>query len=166
MYRLRLREVLFNLIACWFFLQGFHTLSFLCNTKIVDVLRNTDEQHVMKALFNHGLGGDDMMYFLFWINISGLIGILIGFIFSLVLSYKKNMFWLNNCIAFLIIYILYRFNLLGVSNVAHSWPNMEKIFGNSVFEFLCIGIAWIALGVFIILQQKEKATTNTTLIIK
>ncbi len=136
-------------IACWFFIHAFQTLSYLYDTKLIDIVRQSNGQFNDQALGDNKIEASDVAYFLLWTNISGLVGLLVAFIISLTISIKRHWFWVNSLFAVLLMYILYRFELLG-------WAYLKRIFwylgqklNNATGEFLLNGIILLIIGLFI-----------------
>src|SRR5688572_19268049 len=107
------RQILMHFIASWFFIYAFQTISFLYNTNLVDIVRQTDGDFTIKTLNDNGTTASDLVYFQLWTGTSGVIGLLVAFIFSLVISIRKKWFWVNSLLTFIGTYLLYRFGLLG-----------------------------------------------------
>jgi hypothetical protein len=165
--RLNWLQILIHLVAFWFFIHAFQTLSYLYDTKLVDTVRHSNDQTIDGAFRHNGIEGSDLTYFILWTSVSGLIGLLIAFIISLSISIRRHWFWINSLIAFVLTYFLYKFDLL-------AWTYLKKIFwylgqrvNNSTTEFLLNGIILLIIGFLIfflpglnkIIENKKIAAT-------
>ena len=152
--RLNWRQVLLHFVAFWFFIHAFQTLSYLYDTKLIDTLRQSDGQDTIKILEDSGTSSVDLTYFLLWTNASGLIGLLVAFIISLIISFKRHWFWMNALIAFILTYLLDRFDLLGWTYLKPFFLYLGQKFNNSTVEFLVNGIILLTIGLLILFLQR------------
>ena len=143
------RQILIHFVACWFFIQAFHTLSFLYNTNLVDTVRQANGKDTIKILTDKGTTATELVYYQLWTSISGFIGLLVAFIISFSISLKRRWFWLNSIILLIVTYTFYSFDTL-------TWTYSKKIFwylgqmiNNSTAEFLVNGIILLAIGLII-----------------
>lgn len=148
------RQILIHFVAFWFFIYAFQTLSYLYDTKLVDAVRQSDGQGYIKPLGNNGTTAYDLAYFALWTSLSGFIGLLFAFIVSLTISIKRNWFWPNSFIAFILTYILFRFDLLGWSylKILFWYPGQQ--FNSSTVEFSFNGIILLTIGVLIFFLRR------------
>jgi hypothetical protein len=152
--RINWRQLLIHFIATWFFIHSFHTLSYLSNTRLVEIYRGANEGTEMIALFNNGITTTDLVDFFIWTTCSGSIGLLVAFVLSLILSIRKHWFWFNSLIVLLVIYLLQWFTSLG-------WPYVRKVFlfkgattHKITWEFIINGSILLALGLFVFFSRK------------
>ena len=152
--RINWRQILMHFFAFWFFIYAAQTLSFLYNTNLLDTVRNTKGELTTKALNDSGTTASDLVDYVLWTTISGFIGLLVAFIISLLISIKRHWFWVNSLIAFIVTYILYRYDLLG-------WTYLKQIFwyvgqklNNTTVEFLFNGITLLIIGLLIFLLKR------------
>lgn len=135
--KLNWRHILVHFVAFWFFIYAFQTLSYLHDPDGIKQLSDKNTQA-------HGLTNLEL-----WENISGQAGLVVGFIISITISIKRHWFWINSFIAFVLIYFLFKFNLLG-------WPHLKNFFWSlgrklnpSSIEFLFNGIVLLTIGLLI-----------------
>lgn len=152
--RINWRQILIHFVAFWFFIHAFQTLSYLYDTKLVDAVRQSKGQDTIQTLGNYGTTASDLTYFLLWTSVSGFIGLLFAFIVSLTISIKRHWFWINSLIAFVLTYILYRFDLLGWTYLKHIFGYIGQQFNNSKIEFLFNGIILFTIGFLIFLLRR------------
>ena len=152
--RLNWRQILIHFVAFCFFIYAFQTLVFLYDTKIVDIIRQKGDQDIDTALTNNGTDASDLVWFTFLLSTSGLIGLLVAFIISLIVSLKRKWFWLNPLICLFITYFLYRFNFLGWTYLKKIFWMPGKIFHSTTLEFLISGLILLAIGIFCLFLPK------------
>ena len=148
------RQILIHFVAFWFFIHAFQTLSYLYDTKLVDTVRQSNGQDAIKTLSDNGTTASDLNYFVVWTSVSGFIGLLFAFIVSLTISIKRHWFWINSLLAFILTYILYRFDLLGWTYLKRFFWYLGQLFNNSTIEFLFNGIALLTIGFLIFLLRR------------
>ncbi len=152
--RLNWRQILLHFIAFWFFIHAFQTLSYLYDTKLIDAVRQSNGQLNNQTLIDNNIEASDLTYFVLWTSVSGFVGLLVAFIISLAISIKRHWFWINALIAFLLTYILYRFNLLGWTYVKQFFWYLGQKFNNSTIEFLFNGLILLIIGVLIFFLRR------------
>ena len=152
--RLNWRQVLIHFVAFWFFIYAFQTLSHLYDIKLIDTVRQSNQHDTIKNLSDRGTTTSDLTYFLFWTGISGFIGLLVAFIISLTLSIKRRWFWVNSLITFIVIYALYRFNLLGWAYLKTIFWYPGQTFSNTTVEFLINGLILLLVGLLIFFLKR------------
>jgi hypothetical protein len=152
--RINWRQLLIHFLASWFFIHSFITLSYLANTRLVDIYRGTNEATDMKALFNSGITASDLSDFTIWTTGSGFIGLLVAFVISLIISIRRGWYWMNSLIVLMGTYLLQWVSSLG-------WTYVRKVFWfigatihNTNWEFTVNGIILLAIGVFIFFFHK------------
>ena len=132
----------------------FQILSYLYNTNLVDTLRNSNGQDTIKVLVNNDTTASDVAYFHFWTGVSGSIGLLVAFILSLIISIRRHWFWVNSLIAFVVTYILYRYDVLGWTYLKRVFWYLGQKFDNSTVEFLFNGIILLIIGLLVFLLRR------------
>lgn len=163
--RLNWRQIVIHFIAFWFFIHAFQTLSYLFDTKLVDTVRQSNGQLTSRALTDKKIEASDLTYFVLWTSVSGFFGLLVAFIISVAISIKRHWFWINALISFLLMYILYRFDLLGWTYLKQIFLYVGQKFNNSTIEFLFNGIILLIIGVLIFfLRQPNKFIENKKLV--
>jgi len=138
--RLNWRQILIHCIASWFFIFAFQTFGYLQNPKMIDLVINGNEK--TKELLNNR-SAEDVLNISLYPIIMGTFGLILAFIISLLISKKHHWFWSNSLLAFLIIYVLRWFDVLG-------WPIL-KIF------FLTPGLVFKNISLYLI--------TNATILL-
>ena len=162
--RLNWRQILIHFVAFWFFIHAFQTLSYLYDTKLIDIIRYSNRQDSIKTLTDNGTTASDLVYLQLWTSTSGFIGLLIAFIISLTISIKRHWFWINALIAFILTYFLYRFNLLGWNYLKQFFWYLGQKFNNSTAEFLFNGIILLTIGLlFFLLKRPNQFIENNKL---
>lgn len=159
--RLNWRQVLVHFVAFWFFIYAFQTLSYLYDTKLIDTVRQSNGQDTIKILGDSGTTAADVTYFLLWTNASGFIGLLVAFIISLIISFKRHWFWMNSLIAFILTYLLYRFDFLGWTYLKPVFLYLGQKFNNSTVEFLVNGIILLTIGLLVFFLQRPNQIIET-----
>lgn len=151
--RINWRQILVHFVAFWFFIYAFQTLSYLYDTKLVDTIRYSNSQDSIKTLTDNGTTTSNLVFLQLYVNISGLIGLLIAFMISLAISIKKHWLWINPLIAFALMYTLYRFDLLGWTYLKQTFWFLGQRFRNSTAEFLLNGTILLTIGLLIFLLK-------------
>ena len=152
--KLNWRQVVIHAIVFWFFMYAFYTLSHLYNTKYIEIIRYSTEQDAIKTFTDNGTMVDAMIFFSIWTSIAGFVGLLIAFFISLAVSIKRHWFWVNSLIAFIIMYLLYRLNVLGWEYMKGLFWFIGKMFNNVILEFLINGIILLIVGLLFFFSKK------------
>jgi hypothetical protein len=147
--KLNWRQILLHFAAFWFFIHAFQTLSYLYDVKLIDSVRQSKEQDPIEILRASGTSIATLTNFVLWTNVSGFVGLLVAFIISLAISFKRHWFWINALIAFILSYLLYRFDLLGWTYLRSFFWYLGREFNNSMVEFMLNGIILLAIGLLI-----------------
>jgi sterol desaturase/sphingolipid hydroxylase (fatty acid hydroxylase superfamily) len=147
--------MLIHFVAFCFFIFAFQTLSFLYDTKLVDIVRHSNQQETIKTLTDNGTTASDLVYFSLWTGTSGFIGLLVAFIISLIISIRRRWFWVNSLFAFIVTYVLYRFDLLGWTYLKQIFWYPGQLFKKSTVEFLLNGIILLAVGLLIFFLRRS-----------
>ena len=148
------RQILIHFVAFWFFIHAFQTLSYLYDTKLVNTVRQSNAQDNIKTLGDNGTTTSDLTYVVIWTSVSGFIGLLAAFIISLTISIKRHWFWINALLAFILTYILYRFDLLGWKFLKQIFWYLGQQFNNPTIEFLFNGIILLTIGFLIFFLRR------------
>jgi hypothetical protein len=142
--RINWRQIVVHFAASWFFIHAFQILSNLYHLDIVIALRQSCTANGFQGMIDKGFTTDDLVGFLMWQNLSGLIGLITAFFISLAISIKYRWFWVNSLLVLIAAYTLYKFNFLG-------WPYLKKVFliPGQIFETLSIRL--LVNGLFVLL---------------
>ena len=157
MSKLNWRQLLLHFIAFWFFIHAFETFSFLYDTRLVDIVRHSNNQDLNQKLADENISAGELTYFVVWKNISGFIGLLVAFIVSLLISIKKHWFWLNSLIVLITTYFLYSFDLLGWTYLKRVFWRFGQTFSDTKVEFITNGVFLLTIGLLIFFLNR----TNT-----
>jgi hypothetical protein len=153
-----------HFIASWFFIYAFQTLSYLFDTKLIDIVRHSEGQGTINALIDNDITASDLVYIQVWTNISGLFGLFTAFIISLTITIKRHWFWANALSTFIVTYFLYSFDLLGWTYIKQFFWYLGQRFNNSTAEFLLNGIILLTIGIlFFFLKQTNQFIENNKL---
>ena len=144
-----------HFVAFWFFIYAFQTLSYLHDTKLIDTVRQLNGQLTSTTLARNKIQASDLSDFLVFTSVSGLAGLLVAFIISLIISIKRHWFWINSLTAFLLIYILYRFDILGWTYLKRIFWYAGQQFDHSVIEFLLNGTILLVIGILIFFLRRS-----------
>jgi hypothetical protein len=139
------RQIVVHFVACCFFIFAFTTLSYLYDTKIVDIVRQSNF-NFDEAIKNKDVTALDFAYFAIWTSTSGTVGLLAAFLISLIISIKRRWFWVNSLIVLLTIYFLMWVTDFGWSYLRKYFWAPGQLFSNTTTEFIINGILLIAIG--------------------
>ncbi|HVW97435.1 MAG TPA: hypothetical protein VHA56_15790 [Mucilaginibacter sp.] len=145
--KLNVKLMVIHFVAFWLFIYGFQTLAYLYDfnfliylpveARINDVPRTNFDMKVVTQ--------------------TGLIGALVAYIFSWHISLKRNWFWLNSVLIFVLIYVLKIYDLLG-------WSKLQKVFllPGQIFRlntrtfYITNAAVMLGLGSFLLFSGKVK----------
>lgn len=144
--RLNWRQVAIHFIATWFFMYSFQTLAVLYNTNLVEIIRQSGKDSLPNTLNENEIFAADLTYFNMWTGVARTVGLIVAFIISLIISFKRKWFWLNSLIVLIIAFILGWFNLLGWAYFKKIFLMPGKIFDNVILEFLANGFIILSVG--------------------
>jgi len=136
-----------HLVAGWFLMTGFYTLSFLTNIQFVEKFKTITPFSV------EAWWGQAPNSFVSTIILSGFAGLIISFIISLLICIQKKWFWLNAVIVLILSLLLVKFYWILWNTVKPlAWFAGER-FNNISLEFLVNGIILLAIGLFIFFSK-------------
>jgi hypothetical protein len=153
--KLNWRQILIHFLAFWFFIYAFKMLSYLYDTRLVDIARQSDSRDLNQELIDNNISSAQFVNFTIWTETSSFIGLLTAFVISLAISTRKNWHWLNTVIAFIIGNVLLRFNLLGWTFLQRSLWRTGRVFGDMKTEFLVNGILLLTIGLLIFFSKRS-----------
>ena len=160
--KLNWRHVLMHSVAFWFFVHAFQTLSYLYDLRIVDIVRQTQGPFRWETVNDNNISTSDFSELIFWNSISGFVGLLVAFVISLSISIKRHWFWVNSLLAFLSVYLLRWFDLLGWTYLKPFFWYPGKKFNDSASEFIINGIFLLIIGFLIFfLKQPNRFIQRT-----
>lgn len=136
-----------HLVAGWFLMTGFYTISFLTNIQFAEEFKTTTP-------FSAGAWwGQVPNSFVSTIIVSGFAGLIISFIISLSICIRKKWFWLNAVIVLILSLLLLKFFWILWNNVKpFAWFAGAR-FNNISLEFLVNGIILLSIGLFIFFSK-------------
>lgn len=144
-----------HLVATFFMIIAARQFAMLNDIGIIKSIDKYGLEGSLKHLYKDGNYSSRIAYFLIWTNLSGLIGLLFGFLISLGLTIKKKMFSLNALIVFIIALLLNRFGLFHIkiiNTIFFSLGSLVSHFGLE-YEFIINGTILLTLGLFIFFNK-------------
>ena len=159
--RLNWRHILLHFFAFWFFIYSFETFSFLLNTNLIDAYRKSNGHLLSDMSKLNSLDTETLTYFLLSKIFFGLAVLLVAFLISLFLSIKRRWFWGNNLVVLIIIYTMYRFDLLGWSYLRSLFWYTGQKFSDATIEFTLNGMILLIPGLLLFfLKQSNRFIEN------
>ena len=159
--RLNWRQILVHFVATWFFIYAFQFLAYLSNTTMFDGLQkfsSSDQEELNNFLKDKDFTAGQMITYFYYASAVWLLGLIIAFIFSLLISKKRKWFWINSLIVFLLVFFLKEYDLLGWSFLKSIFLTPGKIFKNSPYYvtlyLLTDGLILLGLGIFTFLNRR------------
>jgi hypothetical protein len=152
--RLNWRQILLHYIVFCLFIYAFQTISPVFDPSLLELIRRSHGHPTDQAFIDTDIQASDLVKFATFINVSGLVGLLVAFVISLIISIKRHWFWLNAVIALVMTYLFYVFDLLGLTYVKKiAWFLAEK-FENATLAFLVSGIFLMIIGLSIFFLKR------------
>jgi hypothetical protein len=140
------RLMVIHFIAFWFFIYAFQTLSFLHDYSFLYLGENSFNGERLPARFS-----GDMEF----IRQAGNIGLLVAYIISWSISTKREWFWLNSVIIFVLAFVLKNFGWLGWKYLSHVFTAPGNVFKeHSVVSYWINGFVMLAIGLLIFFSKK------------
>lgn len=152
--RLNWRQILTHFLAFWFFIHAFETFSYLYNTRLLEIVRHSNSQDLNQKLVDNNVSTADLTYFVVWTNISGFIGLIVAFVISLAISFKRHWFWLNSLVVLIVTYVLYKFDLLGWTYLKKFFWRFGQTFSDIKIEFIVNGALLLVVGLLIFFLKR------------
>lgn len=137
--KLNWRLIVLHIIACWFFIDAFRTLIVIHDYQYLNDLTSRKFKN----------GNSDSYRFLndmFWIHISCFLGLLTGFIISLILSLRFKWFWFNSIIVLLVTYLLWMLGYSGWNYLREVFLKPELLFKSDEAFFVTNGLMMLTIG--------------------
>jgi hypothetical protein len=154
--RLNWRQILLHLIAFWFFIHAFETLSYLTDTKFVELFRQSSQALTRTTLEENGMSALNMTELIFKLSVANLIGLVVAVIISLVISIRQHWFWVNSLIALLIMFIPINLGFLNWEYLREIFWIPGQLFSNTTIEFLINGIILLTIGLLIFFWKRAR----------
>jgi len=155
MHKINLRLITVHLIATFFIILAARQFAMLNDTGIVESVDKYGLDEGLKHLVKEDNFSTRLAYFSLWINLSSLIGLLLAFIASLILTIKKKMFWLNALIVFIMAILLNRLGLYEnkiIGTIFFSLGDLTSHFGLQ-YKFITNGTILTLAGLFMFLSK-------------
>lgn len=145
--KLNVKLLIIHFIAFWLFIYAFQTLSFLYDFNFLLFLP------VEARLNDANRVNFDMKI----VAQAGLLGAIVAYVISWRISLKRNWFWLNSVLIFVLIYVLKLYDLLG-------WNKLQKVFllPGQIFRlntrtfYVTNGLIMLAIGCYLLFSEKVK----------
>ena len=136
-------QIIFHFIATWFLMFSFQSFSWLLNIKHLEKIQTYGLKNISANHEKYGITTMDIWYFSFWPSMACLVGIVLAFIISLIISKYKKWSVLNSFIVLILSYVMYQFDVLG-------WVYFKKIFAfvNYIDDFQLV---FIVTGMFLLI---------------
>ncbi len=147
--RLNWRLIVTHFIACWLFIYSFEQFSYLHDIEFWTTIL-THSRSWLENPRNWNFGAGRLSLNLLWLGLSGFVGFLIAFAISLTITIKKDWFWVNSLIVFLVGCVLGLSDSLG-------WRYLKTIFlapgrlfnSNTILYVIANGIVMLTLGLLL-----------------
>ena len=136
-----------HLVAGWFLMTGFYTISFLTNIYFAEEFKN------ITPFSGEAWWGQVPNSFVSTIILSGFAGLIFSFLISLLICIRKKWFWMNAVIVLILSLLFVKFYWLLWNTVKpFAWFTGE-IFNTIFLEFLINGILLLFIGLFIFFSK-------------
>lgn len=152
MRKINYLQIIFHLIATCFFIYSFYNFSAIYNIKFLSLILENGSENVLQNPEKFGITIMDIGNFTYTTRLSAVLGILISFIISIVISIKNKWSIWNSFIVLLLTITLNRFDLLGWSYF-ENYMNPAKLLNNLFFNFLIMGSFLLIIGLIFFLSN-------------
>lgn len=95
------RVIIVHIVATFFIILAAKQFAELNDIEIIKLLHKYGAEDTLKQLQKEPDSPSRIAYYLFWKDISEVIGLLFGFIISIIIMIKRKSFWLNALIVFM-----------------------------------------------------------------
>lgn len=145
--KFNIRLLIIHFIAFWLFIFGFRTLSFLHDFGFL-VVAPPEVRMIETARLNFDMEVG--------VQVS-LLGLVAAYVISGVISLKRDWFWLNSLVIFVLAYALKYNNLLGWTVLQNVFLLPGRVFGESTRAFYIVnGAIMLGLGCLLLFSGKIK----------
>lgn len=145
-------QIIFHFIATYFIIFSFQSFAWLHDVKIIELTEIHSARNVFDNQEKYGITPVDIALFSFWPSVACFVGIVFGFIISIVISKIKKWSILNSFIVLVIIYLLYRFNLLG-RDYFRPFLSIGRFIHNYQSKFIINGCFLFTIGLMIFFSK-------------
>ncbi|MDB5007208.1 MAG: hypothetical protein JWQ84_163 [Mucilaginibacter sp.] len=148
--KLNVRQLIIHFIASWLFIYAFYTLTSLYDYSFL----YNDAAMPSRMIFKQRFAND-----MFILRQGGNLGLIIAYFIMWKLAVKRNWFWVNSVIVFLVTFALYNFNLLGWKSVmwVFLYPGQVVFKESSLASIIVNGIVMLTLGCFLFFKKQISA---------
>jgi len=144
--KLNTRQLIIHFIASWFFIYAFDTLFSLWDYSF----QYQSSTYLLSITAQQRYNTDIMIITRF-----GILGLIIAYIISWWISAKRNWFWANAVIVFLVAFFLAGEDYLGWGMFKEIFMVPGKIFDtNSRAYLITNGLVMLAIGSFLLLKKQ------------
>lgn len=160
-HKINWRLVLLHLAATFFVIIAVEQLVLLSNASILEMVEKYGVKGALAQLTKNDTSAMELVDFHILVSLSWLIGLLISFVLSLIISIKRAT-WLTSIIVLITGVILNRIGLFDnviIGKVFHAPGNIVAQYGLK-YKFIVNGILLGVIGLFIFLSDFRR--TNTT----
>ena len=145
--KLNIRLLVIHFVAFWLFIYAFQTLAFLYDFNFLFLLPQ------VVRLSDAGRVNTDMKI----VTLFSFLGVIVAYIISWQTSLKRNWFWLNSVLVFVVIYVLELYNLLGFHALQKIVMFPGTIFGLSTRAYyISNGLIMLAISSYLLFSDKVK----------
>jgi hypothetical protein len=151
-HKINWRQILIHFVATWFFIYSFQQLAYLTNPteyEGVEILVNSGDKKASEFLTKNNIGPGQFVSYAFYASEAWVIGLVIAFIISLIISRRRKWFWVNSLIVFFVAFVLKRLHSLGWIYLKQIFlePGHLFIFNSTALYLLTNGLLLLLLGI-------------------
>ena len=148
-----------HLIACGFFIYSFIMFSYLHDHENLIKILNPPKNWFNNPK-NIPYDPSKIAIDAFWINLSKPIGLFAGFLISLAITIKRQWYWVNSLLVFLMSILLLRYHLFGWHYLHYIFLAPGSIFKEySVGYFLVNGLLMLTIGLLLFFLRRLQQFT-------
>lgn len=144
--------IIFHFIASYFIIFSLKSFSWLYSIKILELTKIHGAKNVFDNQEKYGITPGDIALFSFWPSVAVFAGIVFTFIISIVISKIKKWSILNSFIVLILIYLLYRFDLLGWDYI-RSYLSVDRFIDDYQSIFIINGLLLLIIGSIIFFSK-------------
>lgn len=160
MKKINYKQIILHFVATCFFISSSSSFSRLYNSRILKIIFENGVENILKNPEKYEITTMDMSNFSLTTSISNIIGIIVAFFISIIISIKNKWSILNSIIVLMICFILNRFILLDLNFIyAGSFTK------NLILNFSISGLLFLIIGGFIFFSNflTSKINSNSKL---
>ncbi|TPG41691.1 hypothetical protein [Flavobacterium pectinovorum] len=145
-------QIIFPFIASYFIIFSFEPFSWLYSIKILELTKIHGARNVFDNQEKYGITPGAIALFSFWPSVAVLAGIVFAFIISILISKIKKWSILNSFIVLTLIYLLYRFDLLGWDYI-RSYLSVGRFTNDYQSKFIINGSILLIIALIIFFSK-------------